>query len=98
MGAKGYWVVGLDVEDAERYATYSAFVRPFLAANGGRFVVAGGQQDVVEGMGRRRTVLVEFPSYADAVRVYRSDGYQKGMQDRIAASVADFVIVEGLAE
>ena len=96
--AKGYWVVGLDVEDADRYATYSAFVRPFLAANGGTFVVQGGQQQVVEGQARRRTVVVEFPSYADAVRVYRSEGYQTGMKDRIAASVADFVIVEGRAE
>jgi uncharacterized protein (DUF1330 family) len=93
--AKGYWVVGIDVEDPERYAIYQQFVRPFLAASGGRFVVRGGQQDVVEGNGRRRTVVVEFPSYAAATEVYHSEAYQTGMQDRLAASVADFVIVEG---
>jgi uncharacterized protein (DUF1330 family) len=93
--AKGYWVVGLDVDDPERYAVYQQFVRPFLAASGGTFVVRGGQQEVVEGNARRRTVVVEFPSYVDAVTVYHSEAYQTGMQDRLAASVADFVIVEG---
>lgn len=95
---KGYWVVRMDVEDAARYATYQQFVRPFLAANGGRMVVRGGAQDVVEGAFRSRVVVVEFPSYADAVRVYHSDEYQRGMQDRLASSVADFVIVEGAEE
>ncbi len=96
MAAKGYWVVGLDLEDPARYAAYQEFVRPFLAAAGARFVVRGGQQLVVEGRARTRTVVVEFASYDEAVRVYRSAEYQAGMQDRMAASVADFVIVEGL--
>ena len=93
--AKGYWVVGIDVDDPEQYAVYQKFVRPFLAASGGKFVVRGGQQEVVEGNARRRTVVVEFPSYVDALTVYHSETYQAGMQDRLAASVADFVIVEG---
>ena len=96
--AKGYWVVGVDVEDPEHYGIYQQFVRPFLAASGGRFVVRGGQQDVVEGNARKRTVVVEFPSYAEAVKVYHSEAYQTGMQYRLASSVADFVIVEGRAD
>ena len=94
--AKGYWVVGLDLEDAERYASYQDFVRPFLARAGARFVVRGGRQQTVEGRARSRTVLVEFASYDDALRVYHSPEYQAGMQDRLASSVADFVIVEGM--
>lgn len=96
MAAKGYWIVGLDVEDPQRYATYQNFVRPFLVKAGGRFVVRGGQQQVVEGRARQRTVVVEFASFEEAVRVYHSADYQAGMQDRLAASVADFVIVEGM--
>lgn len=96
MVAKGYWVVALDVEDSELYRTYQDFVRPFLAVNNGRFIIRGGEMAVVEGRVRSRVVLVEFPSYADATRVYRSDAYQSGMQDRLSASVADFAIVEGL--
>lgn len=93
---KGYWVVHIEVTDPEAYKVYQAFVRPFLAANAGRFIIRGGQQRVVEGRASSRTVLVEFPSYADAMRVYESADYQRGMQDRLTASVADFVIVEGL--
>lgn len=96
MVAKGYWVVGLDLEDTERYATYQDFVRPFLAKAGGRFVVRGGRQQTVEGHVRSRTVVVEFASYDEALRAYLSPEYQAGMQDRLASSVADFVIVEGM--
>jgi uncharacterized protein (DUF1330 family) len=96
MVAKGYWVVALDVEDVERYKAYQEFVRHFLAANDGKFIIRGGEKAVVEGKVRSRVVLVEFPSYADATRVYHSQAYQAGMQDRLSASVADFAIVEGL--
>lgn len=94
--AKGYWVVHLDVADPAGYGVYQDFVRPFLAANGGRFIIRGGPQSVEEGEARTRTVIVEFASLADAQRIYRSDEYQNGIKLRAAASTADFVIVEGL--
>ena len=96
MNARGYWVVHLDVADVETYRVYQDFVRPFLAANNGRFVIRGGAQSVVEGNVRPRTVVVEFPSLAQAQRVYHSAEYQAGMRERLASSVADFAIVEGL--
>ena len=96
--AKGYWVVHLEVTDADTYGMYRAFVLPFLAASGGRFVISGGEQSVVEGSVRPRMVVVEFPSLADARRVYHSAEYQHGMQERLASSSADFVIVEGLED
>ena len=92
---KGYWVVHLDVADMEAYRVYQEFVRPFLAANHGRFVIRGGEQSVVEGSVRPRTVVVEFPTLAEAQRVYHSTDYQTGMQTRLKASIADFAIVEG---
>jgi uncharacterized protein (DUF1330 family) len=93
--AKGYWVVHIDVTDTDAYRVYQEFVRPFLAANSGHFVIRGGEQSVVEGTVRPRTVVVEFPSFADAQRAYHSTEYQAGMQTRLKASVADFAIVEG---
>jgi uncharacterized protein (DUF1330 family) len=94
--AKGYWIVNLDVADAEQYAKYQAFVRPFLAENGGTFIVRGGRYEAVEGTSRSRQVVVEFESYETALAVYRSDAYQTGMQNRLGASTANFVIAEGL--
>lgn len=93
--AKGYWVVNLKVDDTDTYAVYQGFVRPFLAASGGRFVVRGGRQVVAEGEAMPRTVVVEFDSFADAERLYYSEEYQTAMKTRLAASRANFVIVEG---
>lgn len=94
--AKGYWIVHLAVTDPEAYAHYRDFVRPFLAEWGGRFLVSGTTRLVTEGEARERSVVVEFSSYAKAVSAYESDAYQAGMQQRLAASVADFVIAEGV--
>jgi uncharacterized protein (DUF1330 family) len=93
--AKGYWVVNLEVTDIETYKQYQAFVGPFLAEAGGRFIVRGGERLAKEGDVRTRTVVVEFPSYAQAVAAYESEAYQTGMQQRLAAGAADFVIVDG---
>lgn len=93
--AKGYWVVNLEVTDPETYRQYQGFVRPFLAANDGRFVIRGGQQSVVEGQVGARVVVVEFPSYQHAIGAYHSAEYQEGMRARLSASTANFAIVEG---
>jgi uncharacterized protein (DUF1330 family) len=93
--AKGYWVVNMVVTDPTIYAEYQAFVRPFLAANQGRFVIRGGAAEVVEGTVHPRIIVVEFPSYEQAKAVYHSPEYQAGMAPRIRASTANFVIVEG---
>jgi uncharacterized protein (DUF1330 family) len=94
--AKGYWLANLTVNDPEAYKAYQAFVRPFLARNNGRFIVRGGQQVVVEGAVRPRSIVVEFPSFADAERVYRSAEYQEGMKLRgSGVAISDLAIVEG---
>ena len=44
---------------------------------------------------RPRMVVIEFPSYADAVSAYETVEYQDGKKLRLGASRADIVIVEG---
>ena len=44
---------------------------------------------------RQRNVILEFPSYADALACYRSPEYQPVKAMRTGASDADIVIVEG---
>ena len=94
--AKGYWVVNLEVTDLGLYKDYRAFVEPFLAAHGGRFIVRGGEAEVVEGNVHPRIVVVEFPSYADAVAAYHSAEYAEGKKKRVDAGAANFAIVEGV--
>ena len=92
---KGYWVARVDVTDPEKFKQYSAFVGPFVSANGGRFLVRGGEHVVPEGTARQRTVIVEFPSYQAARTAYESAEYQAGIELRRDAGIVDFVIVEG---
>ena len=51
--------------------------------------------EVVEGKGRARNVLREFPDYATALACYRSPEYQRAKPLRLSHSTCDFVIVEG---
>lgn len=94
--AKGYWLVDVEVTDAERYGEYAAVVRPFLANLGARFLTRGGAMEVVEGTGRSQQVVLEFPSYAEALAAYRSPEYQAMIPLRLAGASGDLVIVEGL--
>ena len=92
---KGYWIVNVDVTDPDAYAEYQAFVRPFLAENGGRFIVRGGRSEVVEGESRSRQVVIEFDSFEKAQSLYHGDTYQAGMKLRLGAATANLVIAEG---
>lgn len=92
---KAYWIANMDVHDAEKYDVYrAANAKPF-ADFGARFVVRGGKQEVREGTGRSRTVVVEFESYAQAIACYESDDYQAAKALRVDISDGTLVIVEG---
>jgi uncharacterized protein (DUF1330 family) len=94
---KGYWIATMDVHDAEIYDKYrSANAKPF-ADYGAKFLVRGGTQQVREGTMRRRTVVLEFPTYADAVACYESPAYQAAREIRLNVSDGSLVIVEGYA-
>ncbi|TNF18739.1 MAG: DUF1330 domain-containing protein [Rhodobacteraceae bacterium] len=93
--AKGYWVVQISVTDPETYQRYREAVGAALAPFGGRFLVRAGAQEVTEGTARPRTVVLEFPDYRAALDCYHSAAYQQAKAIRLAASEADFTIVEG---
>lgn len=93
--AKGYWIAEMDVTDPQAYETYRAANGAPLAEFGGKFLVRGGPQTPMEGAPRGRTVVIEFPSYADALACYESDSYQQAKALRDGASDGQLVIVEG---
>jgi uncharacterized protein (DUF1330 family) len=94
---KGYVIACVDVHDEERYGDYRAGTVASLEPFEGRFIVRGGETEVVEGSWEAgRTVVIEFPSLQQARDWYRSDGYQKIAAIRREASTADIVIVEGV--
>lgn len=93
--AKGYWIVRVDVSDPEQHAKYSAANVAAYAQFGGRVLVRSADFEVMEGESRARNVVLEFPSYEDAVACYRSDIYQAACELRAGASVGDLIVVPG---
>lgn len=92
---KGYWIANMDVHDAEVYDKYrAANAKPF-ADFGARFLVRGGVQQVREGSARGRTVVLEFPSYAEAVACYESAAYQSAKDIRLNVAEGNMIIIEG---
>lgn len=95
MAAKGYWIGRVDVSDLEQYKRYiEANAAPFREY-GAKFLVRGGRFECVEGESRSRNVVIEFPSYEQALACYHSPGYQAAMALRTAVSVVDMIIIEG---
>ena len=93
--AKGYWIVRVDIADAERYKEYTtANARP-LALFGARFLVRAGQFETAEGSSRMRNAVIEFPSYQTAVDCWHSAEYQAVLRLREPVSTADLIIIEG---
>ena len=92
---KGYWILHVTVNDAEAYKEYVTRDTPIIEGLGGRFLVRGGEADVVEGETQMRHVVIEFPSYAEAKAAYADDAYQDVAKIRFGAATSTAVIVEG---
>ena len=93
--AKGYWIPHIDVSDPEGYKAYMAATPEAHRKYDGHVVVRGGACEVVEGKGRARNVLREFPDYATALACYRSPEYQANIKVRLPHATADIIVIEG---
>lgn len=92
---KGYWIAHVEVDDAAAYEDYKAANAKPFAAFGARFLVRAGRFKQVEGSGKTRQVVIEFPDYASAVACYNSPEYQAAKALRDPISEGDLVIAEG---
>jgi uncharacterized protein (DUF1330 family) len=92
---KGYWIPQIDINNPEGYKAYMAATPAAHEKYRGVALVRGGKMDVVEGRGRGRCVLREFPDFATALACYHSVEYQRAKPLRLEHSTCDFVIVEG---
>ncbi len=95
--AKGYWIAHVEVRDPERYKDYVATAKPAFERFGARFLARGGAYVVMEGNGRARNVVIEFPSVQAAKDCYASAEYQAAKKIRQEVADADMLIVEGYA-
>ena len=93
---KGYWIIHVDVTDADNYPKYLAQDALAFEKYDAKFHVRGGKCEGPEGPIRSRHVVIEFESYERAMECYNSPEYQKAVTLRQAYSDSEVVIVEGV--
>lgn len=92
---KAYWIAHVTIDDADAYEAYRQANAAAFEKHGGRFLVRGGEQIVMEGAARPRAVVVEFASMDAARACYDSAEYQAALALRQPVSTADLIVVEG---
>jgi uncharacterized protein (DUF1330 family) len=92
-----YLVALINIHDRAEYANYAAgFIEVFNQYDG-KLLAVDESPDLLEGeWPYTRTVLIEFPSAAQADAWYHSQAYQQLATHRFAASVANLVRIKGV--
>lgn len=92
-----YFVFDIDVHDRAGMRDYLEHVPGTLAKYGGRYLVRGGQFEVIEGDWQpSRVVMLEFPNMEQAKRWYGCGEYQEMKAARLRAARTNIVLVEGV--
>jgi uncharacterized protein (DUF1330 family) len=90
-----YWRVKLN--DPDQYKKYADQVPAILAKHGGKVLARGGRFQIMEGPERfNRFVVIEFPSFDQAIALFNSDEYRNAAAFRRngAAGEAEIAFVE----
>jgi len=93
---KAYWIAHVTVTNPGQYKLYADAGGDAFRKYKARVLARGGRYTQLEGTGRPRNVVVEFPSFEDAIACYNSSEYQSAKAKREKAGLAEIVIVEGV--
>ena len=92
---KDYVIARAVVTNATQWAVYAAAAGEAIRKYGGTPLARGGRNEVAEGEGRARNVVLEFANF-DAARTYAfSPEYAAARKLRGGAGNIDIVVVEG---
>jgi uncharacterized protein (DUF1330 family) len=93
-----YVIVDMTVTDTVKIQDYRKLAEKSVADYGGKFIVRGGQTEVLDGdWSPKRVVVLEFPGMAEARRWRASPDYAKACEIRNLAAKTRMILVEGLA-
>jgi uncharacterized protein (DUF1330 family) len=94
--AKGYWIaVYRSIKNPDALAAYAKLAGPAIESHGGKFLVRGIPSKVYEAGLQQRTVVIEFPSLADAIAAHDCLEYQEALKAIHGAAERDMRFVEG---
>ena len=90
------YIIGrITVNNPQDYQAYAAQTVAVAEKFGGRFLVKGGAQVVLEGNCPDRHVIIAFPDREAALAFYNSDAYRRILPLALSSSSRDLVIVDG---
>ncbi len=92
-----YLIVELEVTDPAKFQRYRELVPPIIEGYGGRYIVRGGDTEVLEGNWTpKRIVVLEFETAQKANECMESEEYQPVKQIRLESANTNMVLVEGV--
>ena len=93
---KAYIIGEITIINPDQYKEYVSKVTDVVAKYGGKYLVRGGNQTVMEGSPHgNRNVVIEFINFEEAKKWYYSKDYQNILNLRIDNSKGSLVLVEG---
>jgi uncharacterized protein (DUF1330 family) len=94
---KAYWICCYrSIEDADKLAAYAKLAGPAIQAAGGRFLARGVAAKAYEAGLQQRTVVVEFPSLAQALAAHDGPAYQAALKALAGGAERDLRLIEGV--
>lgn len=92
-----YWVARARIDDPVQYKKYTDLVPAIIARHGGKVLARGGKFRVMEGPDTfRRFIVIEFPTFEQAVACFESPEYQEAAAFRKdGGGIVENVIVDG---
>ena len=93
----GYVIFNIDIKKPNEYKKYVEKVTPIANKFGGKYIVRGGEAEVIEGTWTYpRTIIIKFPSYEKALEWYSSEEYKPIKKIRLDNSVSNGIIIKGV--
>lgn len=91
-----YWVARSRITDPTTYRKYTDRVPEIIGRHGGKILARGGRYRIMAGPEKfQRYVVIEFPTFEQAVACFESPEYQAASVFRQAGGEVETVIVEG---
>ena len=92
-----YIIANVDVKDPDAYQNYTAQTPGLVEKFGGKFIVRGGDFEMLEGqLPLTRVVVIEFADVDAARKFYHSPEYQEVLKIRVSATESQVFLIEGV--
>ncbi len=94
------YAVGMlqDVAMGPAIVEYLERIDSTLAPFAGRFLIHGGEAEVLEGTSPGALIVIEFPDRASAAQWYASDAYQAILPLRTENSASTALLIDGVRD